>query len=294
MKSGDAFYRIGVQHSAEGMPCQDHALVHDDGKMLFIGVADGCSSGGRTDIGARLMNMITVQSLKKIMRDENTVSMHEIVVKLRRERRDLLQKTKELLGLTTADLLATSMFVYSSSHKTFVHVVGDGTVAVVYADGQIDVRRFIWDDNTPYYPAYDLSMKDQFVMQHGGDILGGCLTEERWTHQLDGMWNREFVHTHPVICGMHGITMDLSRNMHEKNISFIALFSDGVDLVDGEHWQEIILRSLAFKQTKGAFVRRRMIKLCKDVGKEHKGPMDDLSCAVMHVDHNCDTQEEGS
>lgn len=280
MKSGDAFYRIGIQHGAEGMPCQDHALIYSDEDVFFAGVSDGCSSGGKTDIGARIVNMSTIQSIKKSMETEH---LYHTSVFVRRERCKMLQGASELLGLSSLDLLATSLYIYSTKSRTYVHVVGDGTVAIVFADGHMEVRRFTWDNNTPYYPAYDMHLKDQFILHHGGDVLGEQFVEEQWQCSSEGVWDLMSTLQHTIIHGMRGHVIDLSQFIEQGQISCVAVFTDGVDLVDGFSWQEIIKRSLAFKQIKGAFVRRRMIKLCKEISVEHKGPMDDLSCAVMYV-----------
>ncbi len=60
----DHTFQIGLQHLQTGKPCQDFALsgtIADD--LVYAIVSDGCSSGGMTDIGARLMVLATKRAI---------------------------------------------------------------------------------------------------------------------------------------------------------------------------------------------------------------------------------------
>jgi hypothetical protein len=45
------------------MPCQDYALSGVTRHLAYAVVADGCSSGGKTDIGARVLALATAIAL---------------------------------------------------------------------------------------------------------------------------------------------------------------------------------------------------------------------------------------
>jgi hypothetical protein len=72
------------------------------------------------------------------------------------------------------------------------------------------------------------------------------------------------------------------------DISDIALFSDGVTQVDGMDWRDVVAELLSFKSTEGDFVKRRMNRFLKDCQKHGKGPVDDISMACIHIDHEDD------
>ena len=54
---------------------------------------------------------------------------------------------------------------------------------------------------------------------------------------------------------------------------------------DGMNWQDAVLDLLAFKNLNGEFAKRRMIRFIKDSKKnDKKGPLDDISFAVIRID----------
>lgn len=83
--------------------------------------------------------------------------------------------------------------------------------------------------------------------------------------------------------GVHGITISISRDDLENEIDFIAVFSDGVTQIEGIDWKEAVKIFMAFKNTTGEFLKRRVIRGIKGFQKDGKGPFDDVSCAVVHV-----------
>lgn len=64
-KTNHAFH-IGAQHLSLGKPCQDYAVsgsINDT--TAYAIVSDGCSSGGETDIGARIVALATKRALEE-------------------------------------------------------------------------------------------------------------------------------------------------------------------------------------------------------------------------------------
>lgn len=278
----DEYYHIGVMHRGKGNPCQDHALAYVDEAMAFGAIADGCSQGGHTDVGARIINYATLQALKRCeLDDEADVARVARCVQARRMAS--VSKVQKELGLRGTDLIATNLYAYVSPQMALVHVVGDGVVAMVDRDGNIDVRRFLWADNAPYYPFYDLSQKQQFIQFHGNNLLAGRLTEERWHIDYVGLKTHVATIVHTLMQGMEGVVIDLFEEQKNKALTFVAVFSDGVEQVDGIDWLDAVVQCLAYKQTAGMFVKRRMMRFIKEISKIYKGPQDDMACATIHI-----------
>jgi hypothetical protein len=66
---------------------------------------------------------------------------------------------------------------------------------------------------------------------------------------------------------------------------FVAVFSDGVTQVDGMDWRDVVAELMNFKSIEGDFVKRRMNRFLKDCRAHGKGPIDDISMACIHIDH---------
>ena len=228
MKYVDEYYAIGLQHRACGMPCQDHALSgYDVNDNVYISIADGCSGGGATDMGARIVNYATVQALKNVISwQRHHEDLADIVTDITSQRLLMIDRIHRELHMQQDDLLATNIYALSVKNYTYVHVVGDGIVAVVAADGGTDVWRYLWADNTPYYPAYDLGRQEQFVKAHGGDGLQTRLVQEQWHINPSGDALPVDVKNYTIMQGMRGVTIDLSKQIKENLVRSITIFSD--------------------------------------------------------------------
>jgi hypothetical protein len=281
----DEYYHIGAVHRGKGKPCQDHALSYVDEEMAFGSISDGCSQGENTDVGARVINYATLRALKKCLSDEQSDAVG-IADRTHSMRLEFVKNVQQELGLKNTDLIATNLYACVFRETAFVHVMGDGIVAVVDRQGNMYVRRFVWIDNAPYYPFYDLNQRDQFVAFHGNDLLSGRFTEEIWIIDCEGVKNHIGTISHPLIAGMDGIAIDLSKDLKGDELSFVAVFSDGAEQVDGMNWLDAVEKCLAYKNTAGFFVKRRMMRFIKDASKASKGPLDDMSCAAIHIPKN--------
>lgn len=287
----DEYYYIGSVHRAKGSPCQDHALSYVDEKMAFGSISDGCSQGENTDVGARVINYATLQALKNCALDKNS-NVAQIVECVQSERLKILARVQQMLGLKNADLLATNLYAAIFAQTALVHVAGDGVVAVVDIEGNMEVRRFLWEDNAPHYPFYDLHQQDQFVAFHGNDLLASRLSEERWCIGENGFKKFLSSNSYSLIRGMQGITLDLSADWQNGTLAFISVFSDGVEQVDNIEWLDAVRECLTYKNTNGLFVKRRMMRFIKESAKIYKGPLDDISCATLYVPKNFESRRE--
>ncbi|HEY4511718.1 MAG TPA: protein phosphatase 2C domain-containing protein [Candidatus Paceibacterota bacterium] len=279
--TADAHFLIGHDHFTSGKPCQDYALSGVVGNSVFAMVSDGCSTGGQTDVGARTIALTSAKAIRGCSELGTPFGAPQVGL----IRRDGIRQASIILGLTARDMLATCIYGFVSPTGGFIHIDGDGVAAIVHVNGDLSVYRFDWADNTPFYPIY-LEHPQDFIVGHGGDPAALRLTKEHW-HAPRGKTLEKVSRTEiSVADGMRGVTISLSEA--ELNQShYIAIFTDGVTQVDGIEWRDVIMSLTTFKTSEGEFAKRRLNRMIKDAARDgRKGPLDDISYAVIKLSHN--------
>lgn len=274
----DSHFLIGHAHFNAGKPCQDYALsgIHQD--AAYAVVADGCSTGGLTDVGSRILALATVRALRSWTDFPNSFGPGEVSM----ARRDGVSQARFTLGLDRSDMLATCIYAYFTPKGGFIHLEGDGVIAIMYRNGEIKMSRYDWMDNTPYYPAY-LGNLDGFIQAHKGDLQAKRLTKENWivsNGTFEDIGGQEFTLSE----GLQGITEEISSDTCAE-IEYVAIFTDGITQIAELEWKEAVVEALAFKSTEGEFAKRRLNRMLKDVHKKGHGPIDDISFAVIKFNH---------
>lgn len=266
--TADSYFAIGHAHVTAGKPAQDYAMDRVDGDSAIAVVSDGCSTGGRTDVGARIVALATIEAAR--------ISPLDVT-----SSRDLaLDQARYTLGLEKSDLLATCLYATVNPDGAFYCLHGDGVVAVKHRSGRIHLKRFDWLDNTPFYPAYAGGARERFVEVHGGDLRG---------HRLTGIdvilapgqpphtWNS----THALWIGMHP---SAQRLLNFDEIEFIAVFSDGITQIENVDWKDAVVDLMSFKSMTGEFCKRRCMAALRKWREVGKGPIDDFSMAAIRVE----------
>lgn len=292
-KTSHAFH-IGAQHLSLGKPCQDYALsgtLNGDGAYAIV--SDGCSSGGETDIGARIVALATKRAL-----EENAHVLGLTTERINVVRDAYMETYRRTLGLEHRDMLATCLWALLTPTHTLIHTTGDGVVALK-REGDTEVYELAWADNKPYYPAYRLGGIDQgFIEAHrqttlpltmtltyalcpdqGGFRDPGREIEYGIEQGMEGVW-------------IHPLTIERPEPqviVHPGALLGISLFSDGVTQVDGYDSVTAAHELTSFKSTQGDFLVRRMNKFLQESRKIGRGPIDDIACATILM-----TPNEGS
>lgn len=283
--STDSYFHIGNSHYMSGKPCQDYAVSGVYSDIAFAAVSDGCSTGGETDAGARIMCLCTATAVREY------VDMHQ---KIRDEAyreiavcRDIASHgVQSALGLDFSDLLATSLFACVGSKGGFVAVFGDGVIVKMSSCGNLFAHVFEWNDNMPFYPVYRNGDVKDFIKAHGGDVQSMCVREEVW--KIPGSRDtceRIAGYEHSLSTGIRGIHVPITAD-----VTCLALFTDGVCQIDNELWQDAVRRFMYFKNHNGVFAKRRMIRGIKDLQKKGKGPIDDIAYSVIHIDRSMEEE----
>ncbi len=277
----DHYFHIGHAHLSAGKPCQDYAWSEGNEASAITIVADGCSSGTHTDIGARLLTLATARALRE--RPFQHDPQWLVAVKTRRN--EILAHTVSALAIPTQSLLSTCLFGAFTSEGGVVHVEGDGVVALKYRD-RIDLFLFEWKDNRPFYPAYGSDDRKRFIADHGNDVAAKRFHEEYVTCFSDGSYSEAVAYEHSLAEGMAGMTLYLPSATQETELEYVAVLTDGVTQIDRVDWREAVVSFLSFKSACGAFAKRRMHSGIREAEKTGKGPMDDIGYAVVRFGTN--------
>ena len=287
----DHHFVIGDDHVAQGKPCQDHALsVCSDGLAASV-VSDGCSSGGETDMGARVLTFATLRAILSHFEVAHALPVAEAV---EAERALIEGSVMNMLGLHRDDMLATSIVTAVTDEGGFVHLAGDGVIAVTKRDGSIELLRFDWARNMPAYPHYRDDQFAAFIAAQGGDSEGKLMSRERVIRYPDGTETEAEMLGITLALGIRGVTLNFDAHSIAEEIASIAVFTDGVTQIEGVDWKDAVMEFLSFKNTTGAFVKRRMNAALKKYRKEGKYPRDDLAYAVINIEQPTKGSNHGS
>ena len=281
--AADHYFHIGSRHYSAGKPCQDYAISASNEDSASVIVSDGCSSGGNTDVGSRVLALATLQALRGFSSEKNLEAVTDTQKKV-------MQSVQTSLCLVKSDLLATCVYAFMDRHGGFVHILGDGVIAIRYRNGETRITRTDWMNNAPFYPIYD-TVDAQLLLHNAylGDPEGTPLKVSRSFQKAEESSLEEELVSFTE--AQKGIVIRFSRNDLEE-IEFVAVFSDGVTQIENVDWRDAVGNFLAFKNTEGEFAKRRMIRGIKDFQKLGKGPIDDISYAVIKIEQEIDQEEK--
>lgn len=289
----DNYFSIGQAHVKQGSPCQDYAFSGVSGKVAVAIVADGCSTGGETDVGSRVVarSTLSVIAAQRVLIEQPGWNVH--VADLHMRQKTAFAISRETLSLRTSDLLATCLTVICTPTNGVVCMQGDGVAVIIYADGAMDVHNVEWKGQmadgsivgAPLYPSYSPSDIEAFLVQfHGGNALVNRPIHEKWTVSADGVWTLAESVPHVFSESMDGIVIPVDPvRFASGSVRFVGVFSDGALQVDGVSWQDAVKNLVTFKTLEGAFLTRRMMRQIKEWKKNGDGPLDDIAGAVVYM-----------
>lgn len=272
----DSMFVIGNDHLKAGLPCQDYAISGTNGvnDFAYAIVSDGCSSGRRTDVGARITATTMERALLALPGDQ---------ADMWQEQRESMLAAMATLGCEFEDLYATCIYAYCSPKERYAHVRGDGATAWKFPDGSIEMVSFDWgvagQNNPPFYPAYGLidpvleAFKKEYTNDPEEALYSMCYrvaNEEVTLLGVDG---------YALEKGIEGIRLQIPAEAVA-----VAVFTDGIMRVPELPWYEVVRRLLAFKSTNGQFVKRRMLRFLAERTTPSTRPADDLAYAVINLE----------
>lgn len=281
----DHYFQIGHAHYTAGKPCQDHALSRSSGSIACAIVSDGCSTGGNTDAGSRILTFGTLQAIRDHAKASSGL-LRTAAISITARQQQLIGSVRPMLGLERSDMLATCAYAYLTPHGGLIHIQGDGVVGWKCQNGDIFMRRYVWSDNTPFYPSYEGLDLDAFIERHGNDLTTMRLNEDIVFRSSNGAYpDAAKSVSHTLQQGIAGVSLEIPRNELDY-IEFVAMFTDGVAQIECIDWRDAVTEFLAFKSKTGEFAKRRMIRGVKEMQKVGKGPIDDIAYAVIRIEQD--------
>lgn len=268
MYRADAHFRIGTSHEAGHSPCQDYALARNGASPLAV-VSDGCSTSGRTDIGARVWALAAREGLSWFTAEKNRQEIiHRAAVSMR------------TLGLDIEDMDATLGYVAEVDPGYAVgFIVGDGILAARTAAG-LDVTVIEWAGNMPGYPSYLLDGKRLAMFREQSHAAAGTGASPcRVTRTLfreDGSVVSTSVESLSATRGLMGIAMKW------EDAEIAAALTDGAAQIPGVDLFTVANELLTIGSAReGFFIRRRLNAALKKFAKSGGRPADDISIAAL-------------
>ena len=273
----DAHFRMGSSHEAEGTPCQDYALADMNGTSPFAIVSDGCSTSGRTDIGARLLTLSARLSLRDAFLEGSTDLMSELRVGVLAR----VSRIRAELDLAVEDLDATlGVMTTMADGGVTAMLMGDGVVAV-RTGGGIEAVVLDWAGNMPGYPMYLADPRRLNAFIDASEAFGrdGGRPPLRVSRFLisEGEMEPLSVEGYGAIEGLMGISLRWG-----PGIDVACVMTDGVQQVGGMPWFQVVEELLAVKSARaGAFMARRMSRSLAGMAKAGHRPVDDIAAAAL-------------
>lgn len=276
----DSHFVIGSEHLRKGRPCQDYAAGASlpNGGAFAI-VSDGCSTGGETDNGSRVIVRSAVQAIKEYWSLHANVPTEHETDWITLHQRMVSTAARAMLGLRYSDMFATSVYAFAAPDTGLAFVHGDGVVAWKYQDGRIGMIKYDWAKNAPVYPVYAQDAFAEFIQLHGGDVTATVATSEYW-EQSEKSGEFKLLETREYTLGdaIQGFYVPMPAN-----VRFFGVFTDGVAQVLGRGWKDVVSELLDIRSVKGDFVKRQVIWLMREAEETGQVPGDDLAGAIIDL-----------
>ena len=155
----DSIIKKGAFHRS--MP-QDYAVAEDIGTtenpLPFIAIADGCSAGRNSEIGAMILcraALATANYFRDRLGPDNLDLGEQIHLMLFDEVKRRAEAAAGSLKLELNDMIATLKVAFISNNILYISESGDGFHFIVYNDGKFIMHQHEYDINAPYYLAYE-------------------------------------------------------------------------------------------------------------------------------------------
>jgi len=256
----DTFLKIGDQHKI----CEDYIIQGSDQVPLLI-LSDGCSSSDNTEMGARILCYLAKQYLfyrAAYLHDLDYYQMGNWII-------HNAEMTCRHLGLKVGCLDATLIISYELDGTVYVYMYGDGAVVTKNEKGNIHFTYIDFTNNAPYYLSYliDEFRDDVYHSNRNEKSLyvvdeNGSIDVKRLAYDAEVVlkYNTR-IEPNIFICS-DGINSFIKKDPSQR------------DILDPH---EILPEMMAFKNTRGEFLKRRMKRALKDLDGQGITHYDDLS-----------------
>jgi len=269
----DSFFFIGKQHSV----CQDYARASVGENGPFAILSDGCSGSPDTDFGARILVQLFATEVHNFTNLETTIAT-EAAFRLGGQAAKLQLKE---LQLPENSLDATLMMAAVFSDHATINVIGDGVVAFIDDDNEIEIIEIEYPSGAPRYLSYwiDDDRHELYKKEFGTKAIAKRYILESSSPETEDDHS----------------SMVYNIALNSQSCTAVVLLSDGVhsfqrpvETDTGRTFEPVPTRQvlqelLAYKSYKGEFVKRRTKRFIKEMQKRGWVNNDDLSVAAIYL-----------
>ena len=270
MMTLDSHYTIGRLH----LYCQDYVCQGWE-PFPYVILADGCSAAADSDLGARLL-VLNAQRLlpwftRPVVDEAERVARHWRLGQ--RVVRRAARQTREL-GVAVDVLDTTLLVAWCDGATVYVHLYGDGCIAVCRADGETATIQVEYAENAPYYLSYLLDQERHALYQAaiGDPAIAQTI---RYANET-GTSARLEPFDSPTLF-----------NFNLATLPTVAVATDGLhSLVNAATGHRLDVLSVAqvlldFGDPEPGFIKRQMRQVLTDYGRQRIFNLDDLSLGVF-------------
>lgn len=280
----DHGFIIGTHHARSGVPCQDYGLSGPlgDGEA-FGAVADGCSgANAHTDVGARVLCHAFEHALKTLVTPGQPLGWGTAV-------RETLEQAFRQRRISAArnDYFATLVGFRATPAHLEMFLFGDGAFLLKDRHGIYMLVQRECADNAPYYLNYRLESDLDAAYRTS---LAGREDRAAWetTTRFRVSESREvtiltqtsrFLSLEEVALGSYYLYPH-----GPLELEWAVVLSDGVAQFPGQDVIAMAHTLTAFKTHQGEFVKRRLLRALRDLGKQGIAPTDDVAICGVYFD----------
>lgn len=266
----DAYFTIARQH----LICEDYAFAAFE-PIPHVILCDGCSSSLCTDVGARILAASASKTIREHFEKDSSAPFPSYI-DFGYATANRARHVNEMLGLPVTALDATLLIAIPYHRQIHVYAYGDGYILTCDLEGDVRSVQLSFARNMPYYVSYwlDKSRREDYAAINEGDATALTIREIQGGQERV----RQTHYDEPLVF-----------SFDNNAFSAIALASDGVSSLMRIGGQQkipassVIEQLMAYKTTKGDFVKRRVRRMLKTYEKEGIYPTDDLAVATLLI-----------
>lgn len=269
----DSVVKKGIYHRAIPQDYIVTDIIHTKDNIIpFIAIADGCSAGVNTEVGAMILTQAALAVIKEHKDlpgktlQSNILSWIQIKVK----------RVISDLNLSFENMLATLRIVYIVDNVVYTISTGDGFNFIIYNDKNYDLCQYEYETNAPYYLAYDMYN----LIKEYDAINAESLVEKETTSRLTLISTR--YHTSK--------THIYSEYPLNDNHAYIGVATDGLasyarkESANDVIFPDNIVNQLSqIKVSTGEFLVRRFQKMDKELETKGYINYDDIGIAMISI-----------
>lgn len=284
----DSAILTGTGHSRVAECAQDYAIHRDVNGFSWGIVSDGCSSAGRTDIGARLLAMAVDSNFCDSFGKSTPPGAYGILTEmlLGEKAMNWVRAISPALpaGASEMDLQATLVAAIGKDEWAVGLIAGDGALIAVKNDASCEVIEHRFSANLPAYPVYLTSARSIANFIDQSQSMGQRLEVHRTCFDAAGVQTSTQMEVIPIddtllyAVRTYGFQVENGVDA-EKGLKVLLAVSDGLFSRPRTELGLTVAELTGFKSLNGSFLRRRVGSLGDKWAKSAAMPRDDFSVA---------------